>query len=82
MDRRHLACSFCGKNEDQVEKLVAGPRVYICDRCVAIAVRLMGEPPPPDTRPTRGWLSSVLLRHWSRHRRHDVERRAVWPATA
>ena len=45
---RKLACSFCGKNEDDVAKLVAGPRVhgagprvYICDQCVAAARRLM-----------------------------------------
>ena len=36
-----LKCSFCQKTEDQIEKLVAGPDVYICNECVAIAVRLM-----------------------------------------
>jgi ATP-dependent protease Clp ATPase subunit len=43
-----LACSFCGKKNDDVKKLVAGPRVYgagprvyICDECVTIANRLM-----------------------------------------
>lgn len=30
--RRALACSFCGKGAAQVTKLVAGPKVYICDR--------------------------------------------------
>lgn len=38
---RRLNCSFCRKNEDEVLKLVSGPRVYICDECVAIANRLM-----------------------------------------
>ena len=38
-----LKCSFCQKTEDQVEKLVAGPGVYICNECVAIASRLMLE---------------------------------------
>ena len=38
---RQLRCSFCGKRETEVSKLVAGPRVYICDACVAIASRLM-----------------------------------------
>ena len=38
---RRLRCSFCRKNNDQVGKLVAGPRVYICDECVAIASRMM-----------------------------------------
>jgi len=27
------SCSFCGKNQDEVSKLVAGPNVYICDEC-------------------------------------------------
>ena len=36
-----LQCSFCKKTEDQVEKLVAGPDVYICNECVVIASRLM-----------------------------------------
>ena len=29
-----LSCSFCGKNQKQVKKLIAGPDVYICDRCI------------------------------------------------
>jgi ATP-dependent protease Clp ATPase subunit len=40
---RRLGCSFCGKSEAEVSKLVAGPRVYICDECVAVASRLMGS---------------------------------------
>ena len=40
-----LRCSFCQKSEDEVEKLVAGPQVYICNECVAIAARLMLERP-------------------------------------
>jgi ATP-dependent Clp protease ATP-binding subunit ClpX len=36
-----LACSFCGKDESKVTKLVAGPNVYICDSCVAIADAIM-----------------------------------------
>ena len=40
-----LRCSFCQKSENEVEKLVAGPQVYICNECVAIAARLMLERP-------------------------------------
>jgi ClpX C4-type zinc finger len=32
-----LVCSFCEKNQTEVEKLIAGPGVYICDECVAVA---------------------------------------------
>jgi ATP-dependent protease Clp ATPase subunit len=38
-----LKCSFCGKSADEVAKLVAGPKVYICDECVAAADRIMRE---------------------------------------
>jgi len=38
-----LRCSFCNKTEEQVAKLVAGPRVYICEECVAIATRIMQD---------------------------------------
>ena len=40
---RQLRCSFCGKKDAEVSKLVAGPRVYICDACVATASRLMDD---------------------------------------
>jgi ATP-dependent Clp protease ATP-binding subunit ClpX len=44
--RKRLACSFCGKSEDDVAKLVAGPKVFICDQCVRVATRLMEGPSP------------------------------------
>jgi ATP-dependent Clp protease ATP-binding subunit ClpX len=40
-----LRCSFCGKTEDQVKKLVAGAKALICNDCVAIADRIMKETP-------------------------------------
>jgi len=45
--RKRLACSFCGRSADEVRKLVAGPRVYICDACVTAAVRIMRESDGP-----------------------------------
>ena len=33
-DKKQLKCSFCGKNQDQVKRLIAGPGVYICDECI------------------------------------------------
>ena len=41
--RNRLACSFCGKSAAEVSKLVAGPKVYICDACVAAASRIMSD---------------------------------------
>ena len=45
---RRLRCSFCRKGEAEVSKLVAGPRVYICDECVAVASRMMQGRSPDD----------------------------------
>jgi len=43
-----LYCSFCRKHEDAVEKLIGGPGVYICDRCVELCRRILaGKPTPP-----------------------------------
>jgi ATP-dependent Clp protease ATP-binding subunit ClpX len=50
---RSLKCSFCRRSEKDVTKLVAGPRVYICDRCVRAAAEIMaghsGDGPPAST---------------------------------
>jgi hypothetical protein len=50
---RQLRCSFCGKKDAEVSKLVAGPRVFICDECVAVASRLMEGGPPDDSPPPK-----------------------------
>ncbi|MCP4639558.1 MAG: ATP-dependent Clp protease ATP-binding subunit ClpX [bacterium] len=39
----HHTCSFCGKRQDEVNKLIAGPDVYICDECVALCSELVAE---------------------------------------
>ncbi|HAN46190.1 MAG TPA: ATP-dependent Clp protease ATP-binding subunit ClpX, partial [Cyanobacteria bacterium UBA8156] len=39
----HLKCSFCGKSQDQVRKLIAGPGVYICDECVDLCNEILDE---------------------------------------
>jgi ATP-dependent Clp protease ATP-binding subunit ClpX len=38
-----LFCSFCGKNQNEVRKLIAGPSVYICDECVALCDDIIRE---------------------------------------
>src|SRR5258708_2188814 len=38
-----LRCSFCGKTQDEVKKLVAGPTVYICNECVALCNDILKE---------------------------------------
>lgn len=41
--RRRIHCSFCGKRDDEVEVLVAGPTVFICDGCVEICQQVVTE---------------------------------------
>ena len=51
----HLKCSFCGKSQEQVRKLIAGPGVYICDECVDLCNEILDEElfnsaPPQSTQ--------------------------------
>lgn len=39
----HLTCSFCGKSQDEVKKLIAGPTVYICDECIELCNDIIDE---------------------------------------
>jgi ClpX C4-type zinc finger len=48
-----LTCTFCKKTEHQVQKLVAGPGVYICDACIDVAHRIIHDTPQAP-RPS-GW---------------------------
>ncbi|MDD3435837.1 MAG: ATP-dependent protease ATP-binding subunit ClpX [Candidatus Gastranaerophilales bacterium] len=43
LDDSRLKCSFCGKTQDQVKKLIAGPEVYICDECVELCNEILDE---------------------------------------
>lgn len=44
-----LCCSFCGKTQEEVKKLVAGPNVYICDECVDLCNEILVEEVPEST---------------------------------
>lgn len=41
-----LHCSFCGKHQDGVYKLIAGPGVYICSECIALCAEVLSGDPP------------------------------------
>src|SRR5438046_5241477 len=49
MDKRrddshgNLSCSFCGKSQKEVKKLIAGPTVYICDECIGLCNDIIAE---------------------------------------
>jgi hypothetical protein len=42
-EKEKLNCSFCGKSQDLVNKLVAGPGVYICDECIILCGEIVDE---------------------------------------
>jgi len=42
-EKGQLKCSFCGKSQEQVRKLVAGPGVYICDECIELCNEIIEE---------------------------------------
>jgi ATP-dependent Clp protease ATP-binding subunit ClpX len=46
-DKNTLYCSFCGKSQHEVRKLIAGPTVFICDECVELCMDIIRE----ETRP-------------------------------
>src|SRR4029079_743275 len=50
--RGQYHCSFCGKSQDQVRRLIAGPgAVYICDECVDLCREIIDEESAPATKP-------------------------------
>ena len=66
---RKLRCSFCRKREDQISKLVAGPRLivgpklYICNECVAVASSIMQRNPLPTKAGSPSLLQKVK-KYW------------------
>ena len=62
-----LYCSFCGKSQHEVKKLIAGPSVFICDECIDLCndiIRDDGElvesPKPTSNLPTPSEINAVL----------------------
>ena len=51
----NLSCSFCGKSQKEVKKLIAGPTVYICDECIAVCNSIL-----EDDR-NEAWRSYLFL---------------------
>jgi len=42
-EKKQLKCSFCGKTQDQVRRLIAGPGVYICDECIDLCSEIISD---------------------------------------
>ncbi len=52
-DNANLSCSFCGKSQREVKKLIAGPTVYICDECIELCNDIIAEEYGEDEAPAR-----------------------------
>src|SRR3990167_2487448 len=48
-DERMLYCSFCGKGQNEVNKLIAGPSVFVCDECIALCNDIIRADVKPDS---------------------------------
>ena len=55
-EKKQLKCSFCGKNQDQVKRLIAGPGVYICDECIELCSEIIAD----ETEETVEFESNTL----------------------
>ncbi len=49
-----LYCSFCGKSQHEVKKLIAGPSVFICDKCIGLCNEIVQEEVPPESDGPQG----------------------------
>jgi len=58
-------CSFCGKAQGQVKRLIAGPdRVFICDECVALCGQIIAEESPAPPRDATGLMANGVNPRW------------------
>lgn len=48
-DKKHLRCSFCGKSRESVDKLIAGPSVYICNECITLSYNIVKKSAEEET---------------------------------
>ncbi|HOI52175.1 MAG TPA: ClpX C4-type zinc finger protein, partial [Azonexus sp.] len=62
-----LYCSFCGKSQHEVKKLIAGPSVFICDECIALCNDIVRDELPEESAkagrsdlPTPREISAIL----------------------
>ncbi len=59
-DKKSIRCSFCGKHQDQVRRLIAGPGAYICNECVQLCMGILDEGYDPVEENTGGSIPDVI----------------------
>ena len=60
-NEKDLVCSFCGKHQDEVERMIIGPGVNICSECIGLCADLLSDKPDHPDRST-GILSVAANR--------------------
>jgi len=65
-----LKCSFCGKTQEQVVKIIAGPGVYICDQCIALCNKIVDE----EVRGRPEGVAAAEIDDAAREAREAIER--------
>ncbi len=63
----NLFCSFCGKNQKEVKKLIAGPAVYICDECIQLCSEIIEE----ENEKEAGEFENLMIPHEIKHNLDD-----------
>jgi len=61
-----MRCSFCGKDKSDVDRLIAGPGVFICNECVGLCEQLLSGQPMPSFPPLDGKTDDELLADMAR----------------
>ena len=56
-----LHCSFCGKGQNEVKKLIAGRGVYICDECIEVCINIVADEMEEEKKAEKGELSDASL---------------------
>ena len=56
-----VSCSFCGKSQKDVRKLIAGPGVFICDECVDLCSDIISEDTDDESRPSEAQLNAAWV---------------------
>lgn len=52
--QKRYQCSFCGKDQNMVKQLIAGPKgIYICNECVALCNEILAKEQTPEKSPSR-----------------------------
>ena len=58
-EKDSLFCSFCGKNQKEVKKLIAGPTVFVCDECVELCMDIIKE----DNKNSKSKIKKMIKIH-------------------